>query len=210
MRVLLSTLVLAGMAALPVAAARGETLALTYEIRKDSEPIGREAVRIARQGPAETVEVETHTRAKVLFLNFHYDHVRREEWQGGRLVRMVADTDDDGAKSHLDATAAEGGWALAVNGKPSERSGDSLPLSLWGKAILGKKELFSIIDAKSYRVEVSALGKETVTIAGKAMAADHYRITGDVERELWYGGDGLLVRTTFQRAGYPIEMVRID
>lgn len=198
-------------AALAVSAAvpaRAETVALDYDIRKEGEPIGREHVRINHQDGIVTVEVQTRTRAKVLFLEFHYDHGRREEWRDGALVRMVADTDDDGTKSHLDATRSESGWSFAVNGQSSQRSGDLLPLTLWGRAVLDKKELFSVIDAKPYRVQVAAQGLESVMVDGRAVTAEHFRITGDVERDLWYGADGYLVRAAFQRSGYAIEMVR--
>lgn len=207
MRGLLSFIVL--MAAVPVGAAWAETLALSYDIRKEAETIGREQVRISRHDGGETVEVATHTRAKVLFLDFRFDHTRREDWRDGRLVRMVADTDDDGAKTHVDATATEGGWSFVVNDRPSRRPGDSLPLTIWGKATLTKADLFSVVDAAPYRVQVAALGSENLTIAGKTVPAEHYRMTGGVERDLWYGADGMLLRTTFQRSGYPIEIVRI-
>lgn len=194
-------------AALP---ARAETVALDYDIRKEGEPIGREHVRINRQDGIATVEVQTRTRAKVLFLEFHYDHGRREEWRDGVLVRMVADTDDDGTKSHLDATRSDSGWDFTVNNQPSQRSGDLLPLTLWGRAVLDKTELFSVIDAKPYRVRVASLGAENITIDGRTVVADHFRITGDVERDLWYGANGYLVRAAFQRSGYAIEMVRLE
>lgn len=187
-----------------------ESVALGYSIRKEGEPIGQERVTINRDGDAALVEVRTTTRAKVLFLEFHYEHSRREEWQGGKLVRMGADTDDDGTKSKLEAVRGDNGWTMTVNGQTTERAGDPLPLTLWGRAILDRKELFSIIDAKPYRVQVAALGSETVTVDGQAQQAEHFRITGDVERDLWYGDDGYLLRAAFQRSGYPIEVVRIE
>lgn len=190
------------------APARAEVTALDYDIRKEGEPIGREQVRINRQDGVVTVEVQTRTRAKVLFLEFHYDHSRREEWRDGALVRMVADTDDDGAKSHLDAARSAAGWTFAVNGQSSQRGGDPLPLTLWGRAVLDKTELFSVIDAKAYRVQVASLGAESLTVGGRTVSAEHFRITGDVERDLWYGADGYLLRAAFQRSGYAIEMVR--
>ncbi len=187
-----------------------DSVALGYSIRKEGEPIGQERVTINRDGDAALVEVRTTTRAKVLFLEFHYDHSRREEWQGGKLVRMVADTDDDGTKSKLEAVRGDNGWTMTVNGESAERVGDPLPLTLWGRAILDRKELFSIIDAKPYRVQVAALGNEAVNLDGKVQQADHFRITGDVERDLWYGADGYLLKAAFQRSGYPIEVVRIE
>lgn len=200
---------MAAMAAFLPVAVQAETLSLAYEIRKDKDPIGRETVSIERDGMAESVTVETHTRASVLFLEFRYDHSRREEWRDGKLVSMVGDTDDDGSKTHLDARASDRGWVLAVNGSQSQRSGDALPLTLWGRAVLSRQELFSIIDAKPYHVTITPRGPETLTLAGKEMASEHFRMSGDVERELWYGSDGLLLRATFERAGFPIEIVRV-
>lgn len=204
---LAAAIILGGLLAMP---ARAEMTALDYDIRKEGEPIGREQVRINRQDGATVIDVQTRTRAKVLFLEFHYDHSRREEWRDGALLHMVADTDDDGTKSHLDASRSAAGWAFSVNGQQSQRAGDSLPLTLWGRAVLDRADLFSVIDAKPYRVQVAALGAEAVTIGGRTVNAEHFRISGDVERDLWYGTDGYLLRAAFQRSGYAIEMVRAE
>lgn len=201
---------LAVLAALLSPPAQAGAEALTYEIRKEAEPIGRETVRIDRQGAVTRVEVETRTTARVLFMDFHYDHHRHEEWRDGKLVSMVADTNDDGTHTHAEVRAGGAGWTVVVNGQTGTRPGDSLPLTLWGQAILGRSQAFSIIDAKPYRVSVVSLGRETLSVGGKTITADHVRVSGDVERDLWYGPDGLLLRAAFQRAGYPIEIVRTD
>lgn len=195
-------------AVVPVALA-ADRVSLGFDIRKEGESIGKEQVRIARadDGTA-VVDVQTKTRAKVLFLEFRYDHSRREEWRNGAMVHMVADTDDDGSKFHLEAERSAGGWNFSVNGQASERPGDLLPLTLWGRSILEKSELFSIIDAKPYKVRVEALGSEQVSVGGQMVTAEHFRMSGGVERDLWYGSDGFLLRATFQRSGYPIEIVR--
>lgn len=185
-----------------------DPVVLTYDIRKDGENIGRETVRIVSQDGRAMVDVETHTRARVLFLDFHYDHERHEEWRDGALVRMTAETDDDGTVSRLQATAAADGWDFTVNGKSTHRAGDLLPLTLWGRSLLTKAELFSVIDAQPYRIAVASLGRENLSVGSATQSCEHFRMSGDVERELWYGQDGYLVRTTFRRAGYPIEMVR--
>lgn len=202
---------LAVLAALALApAARAQPSELVYEIRKEGEPIGRETVRIERQGERARVEVVTSTRVKVLFLDFRYDHKRSEEWQGGRLVRMVSETDDDGAKHRVEAAAEGDAWTLTVNGESRTLSADHMPLSLWDRAVVGKRKLFGVTDAKPYAVEVAEQGAERVTIAGRELPAERFRMSGGIERDLWYGPDGLLLRTTFERKGYPIEMVRIS
>jgi hypothetical protein len=192
----------------PPAAAAAENLALAYAVLKDGEPIGHEAVHLARDGETAIVEVETDTRVKVLFLDFHYHHRRTETWMAGKLERMVADTDDDGSIHHIEAQSTGSNLAVVADGGAKEFPPDALPLTLWGKAVLDRTTLYSIVDAEPFHVTVTAMGRDFVRLKGRDVAASHYRMTGDVERELWYGEDGFLLKTTFERRGYPIEFVR--
>ena len=189
--------------------ARAEQRVLSYEIRKDGQAIGTEKVRVARDGEFSVVEVENHTRTTVLFMDFVFDQTRREEWQGATLRRMVADTNDDGTRSHLEAVRGDGEWTITVNGVTERRPGDSLPLALWTVKVVEAPSLFGTIDAAAYRIEVARLGEETLFVAGGAVAASHYRLSGDIDRDLWYGADGTLLKTTFKRKGFPIEFVRV-
>ncbi|MDR3436132.1 DUF6134 family protein [Telmatospirillum sp.] len=181
---------------------------ISYVILKEGQPIGHETVTIDRQGDLTTVQVQTETRVKVLFLDFHYHHQRVETWRAGRLESMVADTDDDGAIHHIEVSHPGQSVRLTVDGTTRETAGDALPLTLWGKAIIDHGNLYSIVDAEPYRVTIAALGKSTLALGGREMAAEHYRMTGDVDRDLWFGSDGLLLKVAFERRGYPIEIVR--
>jgi hypothetical protein len=148
------------------------------------------------------------TRVKVLFLDFHYDHHREETWRAGHLERMVADTDDDGSIHHIDLIHNDASMILTLDGKVTEMPAEALPLSLWSKAILDRRILYGVSDAEPYHVAIQALGTVVLARNGREEKAEHYRIAGDVERELWYGEDGLLLKTSFRRRGYPIEIVR--
>jgi hypothetical protein len=181
---------------------------LSYVILKQGEPIGHETVAITKNGDRTTVEVRTETRVKVLFLDFHYNHHREETWRSGQLEHMVADTDDDGTIHHIDVVRDASGMRLTLDGAAKEMPADALPLSLWGKAILDRRYLYGVSDAAPYRVTIQDLGAVSLVLNGQEMTAEHYRIAGEVERDLWYGDDGLLLKTTFERRGYPIEIVR--
>lgn len=181
---------------------------LSYVILKEGEPIGHETVVITKSGDRTTVEVRTETRVKVLFLDFHYNHRREETWRSGSLERMVADTDDDGTIHHIDVIGDVSGMRLTLDGVAKDLPVDALPLSLWGKAILDRKVLYGVSDAAPYHVTIQDLGAASLVRNGQEVTAEHYHIAGDVDRELWYGGDGLLLKTTFERRGYPIEIVR--
>jgi hypothetical protein len=206
---------LGGMVALsPLAAlaqdGQAATTTLRYEIRMEGDPIGTETVTVANQGPQRTVTVETTTEAQVLFFTFHYTHQRTEQWADGQLTAMTAHTDDDGTVTDLAARALTGaGWHFTVNGTASERGEQSLPLTLWTSAVIQQDHLFSVIDAAPYAVQVAALGAEPLAIGSRTAEAQHYKMTGDVSRELWFDDEGHLLRTTFTRKGYPIEIVRV-
>ncbi|MBR9973830.1 DUF6134 family protein [Magnetospirillum sulfuroxidans] len=190
-------------------AAQAEPRVLRYEIRKDGEAIGAEVVRIAKEGESTVVEVENHTRTTVLFMDFVFDQTRREEWQGATLRRMIVDTNDDGTRSRLEAGRSEAEWTVTVNGTTERRPAASLPLVLWTAKVVEAPSFFGTIDAAPYRVQVARLGEETLFVAGGSVAATHYRLSGDIDRDLWYGADGTLVKTTFKRKGFPIEFVRV-
>lgn len=205
---------LGGLVALsPLVASAAEpsgTTILRYEIRMEGDPIGSEIVTLSDQGAQRTVTVTTATEAQVLFFTFHYDHQRTEQWDGGRMTAMTAHTDDDGTVTDLVAQALDGvGWQVTVNGTTSERAEQSLPLTLWTSAVIHQDRLFSVIDAAPYAVQVAALGAEPLAIGSRTAEAQHYKMSGDVSRDLWFDSDGHLLRTTFTRKGYPIEIVRV-
>lgn len=190
----------------PVSAAAAQPI--SYVILKDGEPIGHETLAITKDGDQTTVEVRTETRVKVLFLDFHYSHRREEIWRAGQLQHMVADTDDDGTIHHIEVTRGRGGTTLTLDGVVKDMPDEALPLSLWSKAILDRKILYGVSDAAPYHVTIQSLGAGSVAHNDQETAAERYRISGEVERDLWYGSDGLLLKTTFERRGYPIEIVR--
>jgi hypothetical protein len=46
------------------------------------------------------------------------------------------------------------------------------------------------------RVHSTDLGAERIDAGGRAIEARHYRIAGDLDRDVWYDTDGYLVRLT--------------
>jgi len=177
---------------------------LTYAILMDGSPVGQEQVRVQPQGDTVTVDVTASTRVKVLFLNFRYDHERQEVWRGGTLESMRARTDDDGKPHTIEMARKGDGWSLSVDGKPASATGTALPLTLWTPEVLKRPTLLSVIDAQPYAVSVQALGPDTVDLGARKVAAQRHRITGGVDRDLWYAADGTLLKAQFKRSGYDV------
>ncbi len=180
---------------------------LTYRILMGDDPIGTETVKLDPQGDVTRVAVTATTRVKVLFINFRYDHQREEVWKGGTLDQMRAKTDDDGTPHSMEMARRGAGYALTVDGKAGEVPANALPLTLWTPEVLKRPTLLSVIDGKPYNVRVESLGAETLDIGGRAIKATHHRISGDVERDLWFDADGTLLKTRFKRSGYDVTYI---
>lgn len=185
------------------------TQTLSYTILMGGDPIGHETVALTVDGAQTTAAVETDTKAKVLFLDFHYHHQRTETWVNGKLQHLVADTDDDGSIHHIETQAAGDVVKAQVDGVAKDYPGDALALTLWSKTALDHTNLYDTIDAKPFKVTYKALGNETVKVGGgRQVTAEHFHMDGDIEKDLWFGPDGYLVKVTFERLGNSIEVIR--
>jgi len=190
-------------------ASAGEVL--NFRVLKDGEPIGYEKVEITPTASGRTVRVETLTDVSVLFLKFHYDHQRTEQWHGDKLVSVEITTNDDGTHYTWQASYDEDCYQLAGKGVGKRDACDGAwPLSLWSEDITVKTDLYSVINAEPYGVHTRKVGTENVTVENRETPATHYIMSGDIERDLWYGPDGKLLKTSFKRKGYDIDFIRVD
>mgnify|MGYP001627756836 CR=1 FL=1 len=184
---------------------------LNFRVLKDGEPIGYETVEITPTATGHNVRVETLTDVRVLFLQFHYDHQRTEQWQGDTLIAVDTTTNDDGTHYTYQASFEDDCYALAGKGVGKRDGCDNAwPLTLWHEGVTAKTNLFSVINAEPYSVTTRKVGEETVMVESRETPAVHYQMSGDVERDLWYGTDGKLLKTSFKRKGYDIDFIRVD
>jgi hypothetical protein len=198
--------ILAGMAlailTLPALAQK----TVSYSILKEGEPIGKEVYEISQDGDQTKVKLAVESKVHILFLDFRYHHNRTESWNGEKLVSLVADTDDDGTKHHVEATSD---GKVTSDGKPVPVGDDAFPLAMWRKTIIGHTTLFAVeSDDKPYHVSFKDVGAETLTIGGNKLDCEHYAMTGDVDRDLWYDADGMLAKVSFRRRGFGISIIR--
>jgi hypothetical protein len=55
------------------------------------------------------------------------------------------------------------------------------------------------------------VGDETVVVAGRKKACSHYKLTGDVDVDLWYDAEQRLIRQVTVESGHKtvMELVRM-
>ena len=68
---------------------------------------------------------------------------------------------------------------------------------------------FSIIDSDTgtlFTVRLQRVGPDSIIIAGRKIACEHYRVSGDTAAELWFDGRRRLVRQQTVEQGYVTEL----
>ncbi len=170
-----------------------------FGIFRDGEEIGRHVSEFIRSGNLLTVRTHVVIEVKVLMLTaFHFDMDTEEQWVDGQLVALRTRADDDGRRRALDARRDDGAQPeilrISYNGHPSTIRAGVLPSSLWNPATITQSELIDILNGKRRMVSVEAQGTDTLEIGGRPVPARHYVMRGGLERELWYGLDGQLLK----------------
>lgn len=156
---------------------------LTFDVIRKGKDIGDQVIRFEQKGEAVAVSLETDVKVKVPILGMNayvFRQSSRETWQGNRLVALQSATNDNGKDQ-------------AIRLGPSA----VLPASLWNADIVKASKLVNTIDGKTMAVTVQSLGAETVTTASGAVPATHYRVGGELERDLWFDADSRLVHVAF-------------
>ncbi|MGI9508875.1 MAG: DUF6134 family protein [Geminicoccaceae bacterium] len=156
---------------------------LAFDVMREGSDIGDHRYTFRDDGEALSVQVETDVAVKLPLIGvtvYRFEHESHETWQDGRLSALRSTTNDDGQAHQVDLADAEG-----------------FPASLWNDAILRQTVLLNTVDGRSMAASAIDVGPETVQANGKTVPAHHYRLSGDLTRDLWYDASGMLVKVAF-------------
>lgn len=172
---------------------------LSFTVLRNGDPIGTHAYTFKKRGSRTIVGIVTDIKVKVAFFTaYRFEHKASEEWYKGKMVRTASVTNDDGTDHKLEVS--KGAGALKINGDGNKSKADLgvMPASLWHPDTVKNNVLLNTLDGHMMTVKVDALGEEKVLVKGSEVAAQHYRISGDLERELWFDANGTLVQVQFK------------
>ncbi|NIA68431.1 hypothetical protein HBA54_07480 [Pelagibius litoralis] len=182
---------------------------MIFDVLRDGEKIGEHRVTFEHEEDCLKVSVETGMAVRIAFLTvFRYDHKRVERWRDGALDSLAGMTNDDGEEYEVSIVHREGTYSRTVNGIDEEIAGPVSIDSLWSKDRLTAGKLFSSADDKVYRVRSDLMGQKIIELDGKPVEAAHYRMSGQLTRDLWFAPDGMLAQLRYEDDGYVFEYVR--
>ncbi|GAB4236542.1 MAG: hypothetical protein Tsb0032_41540 [Kiloniellaceae bacterium] len=200
----------AQQAALPPAPEQTLQEPLVFDVLRDGEKIGEHRIDFERQDDTLKVSVATAMEVSFAFVTlFHYEHKRVERWRGGELQSLAGMTNDDGEEFEVSIVRKAGFYSRTVNGREEEIREPLAVDSLWSRDRLTGGKLFSSESGRAYRVRSDLLGWETIQAGGEAVEAEHVKLSGEVDRDLWYAPTGELVKLRYENdEGQTFEYVR--
>jgi hypothetical protein len=175
-----------------------QTAGWRFLVLRHGNVIGEHVFRFSRRDGDFVVEVAIDIAVDLLGVTlFRFTHRAEEVWREGWLHALVSATDDDGTLWRLQAERRDGALRGHVNDVAFDVSGFIVPASLWHRDTTLSRALFDTIDGRMKLIDSKVLGEEAVGVAGAETAARHFRLTGQLERDVWYDSDCAIAQVTF-------------
>ncbi len=172
---------------------------LDFTVLRDGNEIGSHRLHFSKGDDGLRVDIKTDIKVKLLFVTaYRFEHDGHEIWRDGRLMRLWSKTNDDGKKHDLTVAAADGKLVVKGDGKRENAPAEIVPASLWNENILKGGTILNTLDGRGMKVDVRNMGADVVDARGYRIQATHYAITGDLERELWFDSNAVLVKVRFK------------
>jgi hypothetical protein len=164
----------------------------TFDIVREGKKIGTDIIEIEKQGDVTNVKSTTHISVVIVIEVYHYDHMSVETWKGNQFVSFKSQTDDNGKKHTLAVTVAGDKVQIEADGAKHAEAKSMLPATFWNKPALGAQQFFDESIGKPMSVKIADMGDESISVHSAKIQAHHYRVSGDLERDLWFDGDKLV------------------
>jgi hypothetical protein len=193
----------------PFAALGGDVGEYTFTVLSDGQRIGRHQIAFEHEG--DRVEIREVTEIEVSIATiplYTFEHHARQVWRNGRAVRIDATTNDNGERLDITVRDTDEGYVRTVNGRVDRFDQSATVLALWNKETFDHDAFISSVEDKVLNASFEYVGTESISLAGRRLQTQHYRMLGDEKHELWFDPIGHLAKVAFRRYGTTIEYVR--
>lgn len=198
----------AGLALPPAALATPvpQSNVLAFSVWRKGDRIGDH--RIAFRQDDDRLIVDIDITLQVTFgpvTLYRYSHHNTEIWRGSRLIALDSETHDGGHDFTL--SVRESAEGLDVDGWSGRFSApaETLSSSYWNPDTIYQSRILDAQRGFLMDVDTEWLGREQVLAGGRPTDADRYRITGDLDMEIWYSDPGQWVKLDFFARGSTIS-----
>jgi hypothetical protein len=171
--------------------------------------VGRHVITFSCQGGDLVVETTIEGEVNVLMVPlFKRDGTYREVWRGDRLIEFESRVVDNREVYQVRARANDDHTVIDGRRGRIEAPPTIVSNHPWNHAVIDRPLLFDAQRGRLQEVQVALAGTETVRVAGRGIEARKYRVTGDLERELWYDDAGHWLQSRLEHNGAKITLTR--
>lgn len=182
-----------------VLAASPESGQLVFDVMRKGDLIGSHKMLFTRADGDLKIDIKTDIKVKILFATvYRFEHDGHEVWRDGRLQSMQSKTNDDGTPHEMSMIAKGTELQVTGDGVETMANAEIIPASLWHEGILKGGKILNTLDGRQMAIAVEDMGEETIKTGNNSVAARHYVISGELERDLWYNSDQILVQIAFE------------
>lgn len=172
---------------------------LNFDVLCNGEKIGNHQIIFEKHGEDLNVSIQTDVEVKIMFVPvYKFHHKSMETWKNGQLVGLYSKTNDDGTLHQLSLGRQNNVLSGTSDGKEISITRDILPASLWHPKIINSLSLLNTLEGHEMKIAVHHIGQEIMTTDKGTQPADYYKLTGELERELWFDKDQRLIKVRFK------------
>lgn len=198
----------------PVRAADIETR--DFIIYVAGKPAGEVHMTIHRQDNGHiAMRCDTDIHVNQTIGKYRFIYRGMEVWKDYRLIRFESNTDDNGKRYIVSATAEGEGLRLKVNNDERMARANVWLTTYWRLPDPKfRNGVLPILDADNGRDVDSKLiyvANEKLRVLGREVTLNHYRLSGKLQVDLWYDGTDRLIRQEWTEQGHKavLELTRI-
>ncbi|HEY4163920.1 MAG TPA: DUF6134 family protein [Dongiaceae bacterium] len=165
-----------------------------YAISRDGTPVGQQ--RLEFVGDQGKLRVLSHTDldVKIMGLSLYgFDQQVEEVRQGGLVLSLISEADDDGTDKKVSLNLNGNRLQGDYNGTVRNLDPHLATTLFWQKPAIGTSQVIDPLRAKLRDIKVTDLGPQTLDLPIGRTEAHHYKVVGEINRELWYDSNGILV-----------------
>lgn len=181
-----------------------------YSILRDGSPVGQQRMEFVNDG--EKLRVISHTEIDVTLLGmsiYGYNSQVEEVRADGKITSLTADTDDDGKDKKVSLSLDGEHLKGSYNSNTPREIDPRLPTALfWQQPKTGDAQVIDQERGKTRDITVKEIGPETLVLPVGKVETRHFRVTGEMKRDLWYDANGVLVAG--QRPGPDGSTARLE
>ncbi len=164
-----------------------------FRVLLDGDEIGRHVFEKRIDGATREVVSQADFRVRLLFFDaFRYDHRATERWRGDCLESLSAHTKENGDIETVEAARDEAGFLVRTKRGQSRLQGCVRSFAYWNPDLLLRGgPLLNAQTGDTVSVNVTALGQESLTVRGRPLNTQRYRLSGPgLVIDLWYSSHG--------------------